>query len=388
MASGDRLSLQLYVFKGERQESSLSLDAEPESAQWHQPRRKVYIQSNLHGSEIAGNAVIYELIQFLSSLHPDQLHGEVWLVPGCNPIGTNARSHHFSPGRFSPYDGRDWNRIFWDYEKAIAAETDANISLDEFVQVHLTQPQELIQQRFRQRILESFATLQDKIQASPGVPLREKYRFRLQSLCLDADYVIDLHSSTNQGLNYLYYFDRRDDSAKFFLMPVGILLDTYDGDAFDEAFIKPWLALESRFAALGRSLRFDVEAWTLELGSGMQMNADSVAKGLRGVKNYLVQKGILHLQDYPIESLPYHDIRFTLSSKTTRYYAPTGGYIRSRVALGSLVETGQVIYELLCFNKHGASPEVIKVAAAAGGLVFDISTNQAVNEGEYVMGIL
>ncbi|MGB3491540.1 MAG: succinylglutamate desuccinylase/aspartoacylase family protein [Elainellaceae cyanobacterium] len=370
LASGDRLALQVYIFKG------------------HQPGRKVYIQSNLHGPEIAGNAVIYELIQFFSALPAEQLQGEIWMVPACNPMATNHRSQHFSSGRFNPYDGKDWNRIFWDYEKAIARDADANGSLDEFVQVHLTQDQKLIQQRYRQRILKAFTALQEKIQASPSVPFREKYRYRLQSLCLDADYVIDLHSSNDQGINYLYYCKDRDDSAKFFLMPVGILLDAYDGDAFDEAFIKPWLALENRFAALGRSLRFDIEAWTLELGSGMQMHADSVAKGVRGVKNYLVQKGLLSLQNYPVESLPYHDTRFTVSSRMTRYYAPTGGYVQSRVALGSAVEAGQVVYELLCLNKEGRVPETIQVVAAAAGLVFNVSTNQAVNEGEYVLGII
>ncbi len=370
LASGDRLSLQVYTFKG------------------HKPGRKVYLQSNLHGAEIAGNAVIHELIQFFSTLPSEQLQGEVCMVPACNPMGTNERSQHFSSGRYNVYDGKDWNRIFWDYEQAIAIDAPTNGSLDEFAQVHITQDEAVIQQRYRQRILDAFAALQTKIQSPQSVPFREKYRYSLQSLCLDADYVIDLHSSNNQGITYIYYFKNRDDSAKFFLMPVGILLDTYDGDAFDEAFIKPWLALESSFAALGRSLRFDIEAWTLELGSGMQVNADSVAKGIRGVKNYLVQKGVLSLQDYPIESLPYHDIRFTVSSRLNRYYAPTGGYIQFRVPLGSSVEAGQPIYELLCLNKDGQVPHTVKVVAATSGLVYDVSTNQAVNEGEYVMGLL
>ena len=99
LASGDRLSLQLYKFTGAK------------------PGKKAYIQANLHGSEISGNAVINELIQFLIALEPRQLNGEIWLVPVCNPIGINQRSHHFSTGRYNPYDGKDWNRIFWDYEQ-------------------------------------------------------------------------------------------------------------------------------------------------------------------------------------------------------------------------------------------------------------------------------
>jgi len=50
-------------------------------------------------------------------LDDTQLAGEIWLVPVCNPLSTNQRTHFFSTGRFNVYDGKDWNRIFWDYEK-------------------------------------------------------------------------------------------------------------------------------------------------------------------------------------------------------------------------------------------------------------------------------
>ncbi|MFM6402448.1 MAG: succinylglutamate desuccinylase, partial [Planktothrix sp.] len=47
LASGDQLGLQVYQFNGSK------------------PGKKAYLQSNLHGAEISGNAVIQELIQFL-----------------------------------------------------------------------------------------------------------------------------------------------------------------------------------------------------------------------------------------------------------------------------------------------------------------------------------
>ena len=364
LASGDRLFLQLYKFVG------------------HRPGKKVYIQSNLHGAEIAGNAVIHQLIELFNALAPEHLTGEIWMVPGCNPLGMNERSHHFSSGRFNPYDGKDWNRIFWDYEKS------AGNALPEFAQINLTQDVETVQRHYRTSILDAFSKLNDKLTSAKGVPFREKYRHQLQALCLDADYVIDLHSSTNQGINYLYYFQKRDDSAKHFLMPVGIELDIFDGDAFDEAFMRPWLVLEEQFAALGRETRFDIEAYTLELGPGMQMNLDSIAKGVRGVKNYLVQKQVLKIPNYPLAPPPYHDMRFTASSKVARYYAPVGGMIQGRIPLGRTVKQGESLYEILCLTKDNAFPNIVTVFAEQDGLVFDISTNEAVNEGEYVLGLL
>ncbi|MFQ4142201.1 succinylglutamate desuccinylase/aspartoacylase family protein [Chlorogloeopsis sp. ULAP02] len=362
MASGDRLFLQVYKFMGA------------------QPGKKVYIQSNLHGAEIAGNAVIHQLIQFLLTVNDAELVGEIWLVPVCNPMGTNERAHNFSPGRYCVYEFKDWNRIFWDYEK----EAD---DLAGFAKSQLHLDLEMVKQNYRALIQQKFAQLSEKINAPSSVLYTEKFRYQLQSLCLNADYLIDLHSSTNQGLNYLYYFRDREVSAKYFLLDLGIWLDEYDGDAFDEAFIKPWLALEESFKQLGREIQFDIEAWTLELGTGMQMIPDAVAKGLRGIKNYLLQKGVLKIADFHLENTPSHGMTFKTRNKVKKYYAPVGGMIQSRVEVGSEVKAGERLYQILSFNKEGKLPMVIDVCAQEDGLVYDISINQSVNEGEFVIGV-
>jgi uncharacterized protein len=360
LASGDRLSLQVYKFIGAT------------------AGKKAYVQANLHGAEIAGNAVIHHLISAFCSLDPSQIIGEIWFVPVCNPISTNQRSHYFSSGRYNPYDGKDWNRIFWDYEKAEA-------DLISFAKAHLESDVSTIQRQFQQQIQTQFAQLLDQLNAPSSVPTSEWYRYRLQSLCLDADYLIDLHTSAGQGLDYVYYFRDREASAHWFGLPIGILLDTYDGDAFDEAFIKPWLALEACFAELGRDLRFDIEAWTLELGTAMHSQPRSVEQGLLGVKNYLACQGMLSIPD---SRLPLKPMKLTTRSALTRYYAPVGGMIQPRVALGSEVEAGQPLYQILSFNKEGQLPQMVEVHAEQAGLVFDLAINQAVNQGEYVLGLL
>jgi hypothetical protein len=363
MASGDVLSLQVYKFIGAY------------------PGKKVYIQSNLHGAEIAGNAVIHQFIEFLLTVNDTDLTGEIWLVPVCNPIGTNARAQNFSPGRYCIYEAKDWNRIFWDYEKEAE-------DLAAFAKSQLHLDLEAVKQNYHASIQQKFTQLLEKINSPSSVPYTERFRYKLQSLSLDADYLIDLHSSTNQGLNYLYYFRNREESAKYFLLNLGIVLDEYDGDAFDEAFIKPWLALEECFKNLGREIKFDVEAWTLELGTGMQMNPDSIAKGLLGMKNYLAHKGVLQIANFPLGNSDKHEMTFSARSKVKKYYAPVGGMIQLRVELGREVKAGKRLYQILNFNKEGKLPKVIDVFAEQDGLVYDVSTNQAVNEGEFVLGVI
>lgn len=157
MASGDVLSLQVYKFIGAN------------------AGKKVYIQSNLHGAEIAGNAVIHQLIEFLQTINDTDLIGEVWLVPVCNPMGTNERSHVFSSGRYCVYEAKDWNRIFWDYEK----EADDLIA---FAKSQLHFDIEVVRQNYLSRIKEKFGELLDKINSPSSVPYTERFRYQLQSL--------------------------------------------------------------------------------------------------------------------------------------------------------------------------------------------------------------
>lgn len=372
MASGDVLSLQVYKFIGAT------------------TGKKVYIQSNLHGAEIVGNAVIHHLIEFLSTLDNTDFIGEIWLLPVCNPMGVNQRSHHFSSGRYCTYEAKDWNRIFWDYEKDISKiSSQEENQLLAFAKSQLDLQAETIRNNFLDAIKQRFVKLSEKINSNNGVPNTTKFGYKLQSLSLDADYLIDIHSSTNQGLNYLYYFGNREESAKYFLLDFGILLDEYDGDAFDEAFIKPWLALEECFVQLGRTIKFDVEAWTLELGRGMEIIPDSVTKGVRGVKNYLKQKGVLS-QNIKLDDVLQinHEMSFKRRSNVTKYYASAGGMINSRVALGAEVKAGEKLYQILSFNKQGQLPTMVDVFAHRDGFVYDICINQAVNEGEFVLGII
>jgi uncharacterized protein len=363
LASGDRLTLQVYQFIGSK------------------PGKKAYIQANLHGAEIVGNAVIFQLIELFSRLEKKQIEGEIWLVPACNPMSTNQRSHHFSTGRFNAYDGENWNRIFWDYER-----DGENIA--DFARSQLDNEPSQIRENYRRQIASHFDRLLEKINAPSSVSLSDRYRYHLQSLCLDADYLIDIHSSTNQGIDYLYCFPGQEKSAKYFLLDRGIIFDNYDGCAFDEAFLKPWLALEKHLRILGKAIELGLESWTLELGSGMQMNPDSVFRGVRGIKNYLVYQGLLDLPNFPLCQTFSHQIKLVPKSHLKKYYAPQGGMIQSRVPLGTFVEAGQGLYQLLCLNKDGRLPTQVDVCAERSGFVFDVSTNHAVNQGEYILEIM
>ena len=360
LASGDEISIQIYKFIGQKS------------------GKKVYIQSNLHGSEIVGNAVIHQLFNFLSTLSKNQINGEIWLVPVCNPLGINQRNHFFSSGRFNSYDGRDWNRIFWDYEKVL-------LGLKDFVRNNFNYDYLTIQENFLKQQKVAFSKHAEKIQNPSSAPLFEQYRYKLQSLAIDANYLIDIHSSSNKCIDYLFCFPgEQKENAIYFELNYGILMDTFHGSSFDEAFLKPWLGLQKEFKKLGKEIVIDRESWTLELGSGMTMQPDSVLAGVSGIKNYLVKKNILKLNDYSLSRTKIHLVpRETIK----HYYAPTGGMIQNRLILKTQVKAGERLYQIISFNKQGKSPEVIDIYAEKNGFIFDLSTNFSVNQGEYVLSI-
>jgi len=367
LASGDTLSLQIYRFVGDR------------------PGKKAYLQSNLHGAEVSGNVVLNQLIGALCDLDSSQLRGEITIVPSCNPLATNQRSHHFSSGRYNPYTGRDWNRIFWDYEKHAAAFPHDHSIADFADRYRDAEPDEIVRQ-FRRAMRAAFATIADRFETPDGLPYEERYRYRLQDLCLDADYVIDCHSSTNQALDYLYCFRNRQASAHAFLLPYAILMHDYDGDAFDEAFCKPWLALERELADRDRAIVFDIEAWTLEIGSGMEADADAVYRGLRGIQNYLASKGMLDIPKYPLVRTLSHKTEFFERSQLVEYYAPCGGTLSSRPQLGEVITADQRLYQLVSPRDNHLRTHDIYIRCP--GIVFDVGRNCSVNEGEYVLSVM
>ncbi|NJN76839.1 MAG: succinylglutamate desuccinylase/aspartoacylase family protein [Synechococcaceae cyanobacterium RL_1_2] len=358
LASGDRVAIQVYKFRGQN------------------PGPKAYIQANLHGCEIVGNEVVHHLIHYLSDAPSTALTGEIWLVPTCNPLATNQRSHFYATGGFNPYSGQDWNRIFWEYEPTPQ-------ELKEFVQHHLTHDAPTIAQAYRQRIMAAFSQELAKRERPCGVSLPEHFRGQLQGLCLDADYVIDIHSSSNDGLDFVYHFPDRATTAGWFRLDYGILLAQGGDYAFDEAFIWPWIRLEQAFAKAGRTINFEVDGVTLELGSGMKMRPESVEKGVIGIKNYLAHRGLLN-SETPQPS----QTQCLASDHITRYRSPVGGMIRDRVGLGQPVKAGEKLYEMLKFNREGGMPEVIAVESMVDGIVFDLAISESASQGEYVMSVL
>jgi len=91
----------------------------------------------------------------------------------------------------------------------------------------------------------------------------------------------------------------------------------------------------------------------LELGSGMQMNPDSVEKGVRG-ENYLIQKKGL-IPELAGADTGSHEMTFTLKVRWQSTMPQLVAWF-NRVPLGNSVKAGERLYQIISFNKAGDLP--------------------------------
>ena len=129
MASGVKLTVPVYSYKPEASTAP-----------------NVYIQANMHGAEVQGNAVIFQLLELLKYC---EIEANITLVPYANPIGCNHKNGEYTLGRFDPITGENWNRMYH-FDEAI---------ISPFVEGHIDASEAEIQTDFEQLL----PTIQTKV---------------------------------------------------------------------------------------------------------------------------------------------------------------------------------------------------------------------------------
>ena len=76
MASGAKLTVPVYSYKTEGNTAP-----------------NVYIQANMHGAEVQGNAVIFQLLELLKYC---DIQGNITLVPYANPVACNHKNGEYN----------------------------------------------------------------------------------------------------------------------------------------------------------------------------------------------------------------------------------------------------------------------------------------------------
>lgn len=289
----------------------------------------VYIQSSIHGAEVQGNVVIFHLINLLKNI---KVRGKIVLVPNCNPVGANIKAGEYTLGRFDPVNGTNWNRGYhYDHEGvlAFAANIQENISAKQ------------IKTQFRQFLKQE---IDNKLSQPWGLGLAQQLNLSLQQLAIDADYVLDLHTGP-VSTRHIYIPEYAANSAKLFSIPHCIFIPNVFSGALDEATFCPWWTLQEtlkkRFEA---NVNFEVEAFTLEMGSQEVIDFSQGEQDAKSILTYLAAKGAISTQAYQVEKMTRVGVKLQ-NYKTL--FSDFGGMVEYCVKPGELVKKGQTMANIL-----------------------------------------
>jgi len=322
MASGAKLTVPVYSFKQEGTSAP-----------------NVYIQANMHGAEVQGNAVIFQLLELLKHC---QLRSNITLVPYANPVACNHKNGEYTLGRFDPITGVNWNRMYHFDQSIIQPFAEKNIDASE----------EEIKSQFEQLLI---TQVEQKLDHNIwGLTTGQRIAYQLQRLAHQADIVLDLHTGPISS-KHLYCPEYAQASAKHFNIEHTLLIpNDFDG-AMDEATFCPWWSLQQSFQGLGRNFvmgegAFTKESFTVELGSQEQIDLEVAKQDAQSLLTYLQSKGVISGEEYQPETMT----RYACYLKDYKaLYSPMGGMVDYLAEFGQPLSAGEPLARILRMDNYG-----------------------------------
>ncbi len=328
--SGDDLSINVYTYESKK------------------PGPTIYIQANVHGSELQGNALIKEV---RAHLEKNKFTGKWILVPQANPLGTNAKSIHFTNGRIHHQTGENYNRTYFDLSK--------NIPYEKFKKLKEAQVPAAFK-KFLQEELER----QVEQQKPYGLSYCHNLAYVLQSMSSQADMVFDLHTDTRSEDYFYagYYLKNRVKKLNF---PLGIFMPAKFGGAMDEASFIPWIKL---YEELGFECPYF--STTLELGNEESYSSLKGKTQAEIVIKFIEGKSKEQKQE-----------QFELE-KLKSYYSQIAGHVEYLVKPMQRFKKGEVLYKIHTQNSES------EVKALRAGIVLNISPSANAHFGMCLYQVL
>ncbi|BAJ03565.1 succinylglutamate desuccinylase/aspartoacylase family protein [Shewanella violacea] len=292
----------------------------------------VYIQANVHGAEVQGNAVIYQLMKLLEQY---TLCGDITLVPLANPLGINQKSGEFTLGRFDPITGVNWNREYLEHNVDVAAWYKANDSLSDA---------DLITQ-YKAVLVEACYT---RLDSEWGITTGHQQAINLQVMAHQADIVLDLHTGP-KSCKHLYCPEYDAQAASFFSIPYTLLIPNDFGGAMDESVFCPWWKLAEHMKSVGRDLQVPVSAFTLELGSQEKINLEDALIDAKGILAYLSERGVIEQKLVPATMKRYA----CYLKDYKKYHSPLGGMVEYLAEVGQPLAATEPLANILRLDLYG-----------------------------------
>jgi len=314
-------------------------------------RRSAYIQAGLHADEHPGLLVIQHLLAHLQRLEQEgRIDGRIVVRPFANPVGMSQQVFGQMPGRFNLANGENFNRNFPD----ITAKLETLLAQ--------TRP-----------AYNDTAAIKALLQAALGQVLPTETvaanKYLLLQEALQHDLFLDLHCDTSSILHIYANLNQRERAIRL-ATSMGVKAVFLEEDAggfpLDEAYAKAWKAFYAKAFVDTEHLGFSA---TVELRGQADVEDDIAEQDALGILRFLCAEGLIRLAhdaEHPIE--PQQVTVYPLEG-VAHLEATATGIIAWKKSLGSTVQRGEVIAEILPLDMPLGTPRIAVPSPLEGILV-------------------
>ena len=356
------------------------------TARGRQDRPLAYVQANVHGGELQGNAAIVALFDLLER---EPLRGTVVLVPRVNPVSANQQVGDYVAGVYDFLSGNNFNRGYlYLTGPSRSASAASYVDVDSFAAAHQSSPIGEIRDGFRGSLRAALDAIEEESRVW-GADARLEYALAIQRMAVEADLVLDLHTG-DRAPRYLYAPEGATAAARAFGFPFVLEVAARFGGALDEASFVPWHDLSEAFRRLDRDdVPRLVDGYTVELGSMNSFSLEDGREDARRIASALRYYGVL---DGEPEEPPARITACSIGDYRS-LHAPVGGLVDLAVGPGTPVKAGDVVVRLVDPSRCRALPPrpadaVVEVRAPEDGVVLLFHAFSSVPKGARLFSMM
>ncbi|NBR38058.1 MAG: succinylglutamate desuccinylase [Alphaproteobacteria bacterium] len=322
-----------------------------------QPTAKIYLQAALHADEQPGMLVLHHLITRLEQAKKKGLlKAEIVLLPLVNPLGMTHLAFGTHRGRYHPVNAMNYNRHWPDLDALIHQDS------EDLSHGFSNNPDE--NQRLIRQIVKS------KLEAQTPVTALERLRHMVMMEAYDADMVLDLHCD-DDALNHIYIVPQLmpdyQDLSDWMGSAATMTAEDSGGGSFDEVWPGLWIKLARRYPDVAWPK--PVLSATLEYRGLDQVAEEMNKQDADNLYQFLVGRGMI--DDHPLTppsappALPLTALEYLRADRPCLmiYHLP----------LGSIVQKGDVIAEMLEIEGEGAFTTKRPLKAGTDGVLFALN---------------
>ena len=348
------------------------------------PHPLAYLQANVHGGELQGNAAILALFDLLEKEPP---RGSLILVPRVNPIAANQQIGDYVAGVYDLATGVNFNRGYINLTGPSRGSSACYVDVDAFAAVHRDATLSEIRDGFREALKAALGAVRDS--ADPwGMEARLEFALAIQEVAIEADVVMDLHTG-DRAPRYLYAPEGATAATRAFGIPFVLEVPPRFAGALDEASWVPWNDLAEAFRRLNRTdVRRFVDGFTVELGS---MNAFSMAQGVEDAKRIASALRYYGVLDGEPEDPAYRIVACSVNDYKS-IYAPASGLVDATLSPGTPVRKGDLIARMVDPTRCALPPRtqdaVVEVRAPEDGVVLLFHAFSSIPKGLRLLSMM